>query len=92
MEQSVKIGIIGDFNADYSSHIATNEAIVHAGEELGILVEIQWLPTRKLAKQLVSLRQFDALWCSPGSPYQSMEGALGAIRFSREHNYPFIGT
>ena len=92
MKQSIKTGIIGDFNPDYPSHIATNEAIIHAGDELGISVETQWMPTKALEKQLATLSQFDALLCAPGSPFQSMEGALKAIRFAREHDYPFVGT
>jgi len=92
MKQSIKVGIIGDFNPAYPSHIATNEAINHAGDALGVSVEAQWLPTKALEKQPAALEQFDALWCSPGSPYQSMEGALQAIRFAREQDYPFLGT
>ena len=92
MKQSLKIGIIGDFNSNYPSHVATNEAINHAGEALGISVYVQWIPTIEIEKQAAILAQFDALWCSPGSPYQSMFGALEAIRFAREKDYPFIGT
>jgi CTP synthase (UTP-ammonia lyase) len=92
MKQSVKTGIIGDYNPNFPSHIATNEAINHAGDALGIFVETQWLSTKLLEKQLATLAQFDALWCSPASPYQSMDGALQAIRFAREQEYPFLGT
>ena len=35
---------------------------------------------------------FDGLWCVPASPYRSMEGALLAIQFAREHGRPFLGT
>src|SRR5690606_14919504 len=35
---------------------------------------------------------FDALWCVPGSPYRSMDGALRAIRAARESGRPFLGT
>ncbi len=31
-------------------------------------------------------------FCSPGSPYRSLDGALEAIRFAREGGVPFIGT
>jgi CTP synthase (UTP-ammonia lyase) len=93
MKQTVKVGIIGDFNADNRSHTATNEAINHAAQALGISVEVRWLPTVSLEEQPAStLELFDALWCSPGSPYQSMAGALQAIRFAREQDYPFVGT
>ena len=33
-----------------------------------------------------------ALWCVPGSPYRSMQGALTAIRYARENKLPFLGT
>jgi len=36
--------------------------------------------------------KYDAFWCSPGSPYNSYIGALNAIHFARENNFPFIGT
>ena len=38
------------------------------------------------------LANFAALWCVPASPYRSMDGALFAIRYAREHNIPFLGT
>lgn len=92
MNQEVRIGIIGDFNSEYPSHIATNKAIEHAARSLNISTEIHWLSTVELERQEILLKQFDAFWCSPGSPYQSMEGALQAIRFAREKAHPFIGT
>ena len=92
MKKNVKIGIIGDFNPDYPSHVATNEAIDQAGNALGISVDVQWLPTIELEKQPALLEQFHGLWCSPGSPYKSVIGALEAIRFAREKDYPFLGT
>lgn len=93
MKQTVKVGVIGDFDADRRSHSATNAAIHHAASALGILADVCWLPTGSLEEQPASaLERYDALWCSPGSPYQSMEGALRAIRFARERDYPFIGT
>ena len=32
------------------------------------------------------------MWCVPGSPYHSAEGALAAIRFAREKRRVFLGT
>lgn len=93
MKQRVKIGIVGDFKATFQPHTATNEALFHAADVLGVSVEVQWLPTVSLEEQTaLTLRTFDAVWCSPGSPYQSMTGALQAIHFAREQGWPFIGT
>jgi CTP synthase (UTP-ammonia lyase) len=38
------------------------------------------------------LSGFDAIWAVPGSPYESAEGALAAIRTVREQRIPFLGT
>lgn len=93
MQSTVTIGIIGDFNAKNTTHIATNDAIVHAADAIGQPVMIEWVPTRQLEGAGVeNLSSFQALWCSPGSPYESMEGALAAIRLAREANIPFLGT
>ncbi len=51
------------------------------------------MPTESLENGVESvISNFDGLWCAPGSPYNSMDGALNAIKFARENDYPFIGT
>lgn len=94
MSKTIRIGIIGDFNASFPSHIATNEAVQHASDYLSIIPEICWLPTQSFLdkENQKELEQLDGLLASPGSPYQSKEGALLAIQFARENNKPFIGT
>ena len=91
---ALKIGIIGDFDLNKPSHIATNDGLGHAAKTLKLDLDIRWLPTKELDGKSMEpdLRKFDAFWCSPGSPYNSLDGALEAIRFARENNWPFIGT
>jgi CTP synthase (UTP-ammonia lyase) len=94
MEQEVRVGIIGDFDPHLRYHIATNEALGHAANALGISLTPSWIPTQSLSKRSVgaTLNPFHALWCAPGSPYKSMDGALQAIQFARERGWPFMGT
>lgn len=94
MYNSLRVGIIGDYNPASRFHAATDAALQHAAGALSISVSMAWLPTLSLEdkRREEVLRQFDALWCAPGSPYRSMEGALAAIRFAREHGRPFVGT
>ncbi len=94
MNQMIDIGIIGDYDANLSSHPATNAAIEHAADQLAVKASVEWIPTPSLltAAGQEKLEQFDGLWASAGSPYQSMEGALSGIRFAREKNKPFFGT
>jgi CTP synthase (UTP-ammonia lyase) len=90
---TLNIGIIGDFNPRNTTHTATDASIVHAADALGQAVRIEWVPTLHLEREGTgSLASYQALWCSPGSPYESMEGALAAIQFARETNLPFFGT
>lgn len=92
MNSMVKIGVIGDYDGR-PSHIATNEAITHCAAYLGLRQETQWISTDSLETDVEqSLKGFDALWCAPGSPYQSAQGAMNGIQFARENNYPFLGT
>lgn len=90
---TVKIGIIGDFNAKNSSHLATDASLVHAADAIGQHVTVEWVPTLQLERDgVAALSAYQALWCSPGSPYVSMEGALAAIQYARETQIPFFGT
>lgn len=91
MESNIKIGIIGDYDGR-PSHLATEEALKHSAGKLAVTLTHKWLPTDTLDNSLEELIYFDGLWCAPGSPYKSMNGALNAIRFARENNYPFLGT
>jgi CTP synthase (UTP-ammonia lyase) len=89
-----RIGILGDFNPEFRSHHATNDALQHAAARLNLRLESQWIPTPCLAEPggMRQLERFDGLWASPGSPYKSMEGMLHGIQFAREHDWPFLGT
>jgi len=91
MSSAIRIGIIGDYAAQNTSHVATDAALGHAASALGIEVEVVWLRTDKL-NHGARLESFDGLLCAPGSPYASMEGALSAIRYARENDRVFLGT
>lgn len=94
MNQLLRVGIIGDFDPHRVTHTATNEALRHAARALSVRVHCTWLPTQMLDEDAdeARVRECDAVWCAPGSPYRSMSGALRAIRFARESDWPFIGT
>ena len=93
MASNLKIGVIGDFDPRSVSHAATNAALDHAAAALHVSVNVSWLPAPSLEdRPAPALEAFDALWCAPGSPYRSMDGALAGIRFARERRRPFFAT
>jgi CTP synthase (UTP-ammonia lyase) len=91
---AVRIGILGDFNPEFPSHHATNDALRHAAHKLKLEVESQWIPTPSLTAPDAekTLESFDGLLASPGSPYKSFDGMLKGIEFARRRDWPFLGT
>jgi len=90
----LRVGLIGDYNAAVPAHQAIPRALELAAAAVGnCRVEACWLSTDSLLNHLGTwLSGLDGLWCVPASPYASMEGALGAIRFARTECVPFLGT
>ena len=91
---TTRIGVIGDYDASFEPHRATDAALTHAATALSLGIEVVWIPTTSLdtPDAIQSLASFGGLWAAPGSPYQSMSGALHAIRFAREFGLPLLGT
>src|SRR6266576_6297774 len=81
VSDKVRIGILGDFNADFRSHHATNDALQHAARTLNMKVESEWLPTPSLTTDAApkTLESFDGLWAAPGIPYKSFDGMIKGI-------------
>lgn len=93
MKTNIRIGLIGDYNAEVKAHVAIPKALALAGQSNGCNITPSWIHTSSITEPLDStLAVFDGLWCVPASPYASMDGALRAIRFARETHRPFLGT
>jgi CTP synthase (UTP-ammonia lyase) len=85
--------VIGDRRPEFVAQDAIESALAHSANELRTQVEVIWFPTALLSTAANDvLSGVDALWCAPGSPYESMEGALAGIRVARESLIPFLGT
>src|SRR5262249_44347282 len=84
-------GLIGDHDATITAHQAIPIALQLAADSSQTQVKWQWVPTEEI-RSAARVSAFDGLWCVPGSPYRSTEGALRAIRHARESGRPFLGT
>ena len=93
MPKFSRFALIGDYSADVTAHVAIPKALAIAAESTGLQMSCDWIATSGLPGQAAEvLSGYDAVWCVPASPYESMDGALEAIRHAREHNMPFLGT
>jgi CTP synthase (UTP-ammonia lyase) len=88
MHSAIRVALVGDFNELQRAHQAIPRAL-SAATEGG--VETAWISTDSVARG-DSLADFDGLWCVPGMPYRSADGAISAIRFARTSHLPFLGT
>jgi CTP synthase (UTP-ammonia lyase) len=89
----LKIAVVADYQPSLPSHAATDAALEHAAHHLGINYSREWLPTERVTTDGPHLlKPFDGFFIGPGSPYESLEGAISAIRFARESGRSLIGT
>jgi CTP synthase (UTP-ammonia lyase) len=91
LKTTLRIALVGDFNAQVIAHQAIPLAIDDAAAVLEVTADYDWIATTDIssAEDLVG---YDAIWVVPASPYQNAEGALTAIRYARENSLPFLGT
>src|SRR5437588_999871 len=91
---SVRIGILGDFQPKAPNLPAIEKSLQHTSAKLQIAVEAKWIPTASIleANAPKTLESFDGIWAAPGSPYKSFEGMLKGIEFARRRDWPFLGT
>jgi CTP synthase (UTP-ammonia lyase) len=90
----VRIGILGDYDANSPTLPAIEKSLQHAATQLNLGVEGVWIGTSSLLDPAVikKLESFDGIWAAPGSPYQSFDGMLKGIEFARRCDWPFLGT
>ncbi|MBA2677263.1 MAG: hypothetical protein H0U76_02525 [Ktedonobacteraceae bacterium] len=89
----IHIGLIGEFDPEVEAHRAIPQALELASNDLASPFEATWLPTSQLERDpSQTLGGYQALWFVPNTPYASMDGALQAIKYAREHNIPTLGT
>ena len=93
--KKIKIAILGTYNPIFQPHLVVHAKLEQLVHTENIDIQTEWIATDKLndyPNLFHVLGHFDGIWCSPGSPYKSLEGALNGIRFARENQIPFIGT
>ena len=93
MTTPARLAIVGDFDPTMYTHLAIDTALGHARGQREHALEWSWIATPMLTGDVEArLALMDAVWLAPGSPYASMDGALAAVRYAREHHIPFLGV
>ncbi len=88
------IAVVGDRIPGFEPQDSIGGAIEDAAHLLGQKCPaVRWIPTDALDREGAELLTgASAVWCAPGGPYRSLDGALEGIRWARETRVPFLGT
>ncbi len=92
----LKIALVGKYTELQDAYYSVLEAFNHAGIALGVLPEIDWIPSEELegiTNEAVDKRlaDADAVIVPGGFGARGMEGMITASRSAREQGIPFFG-
>jgi CTP synthase (UTP-ammonia lyase) len=87
---TARIALVGDRSANVMAHARIPMLIDALLQRDSIALDAYWVATPDVAE--CDLAGFDAIWVVPGSPYDSADGAIAAVRTARERQIPFLGT
>jgi CTP synthase len=74
------------------SYISINEALKHAGAELGAKINVQWMDTEEIEKkEMIDGMNCDGLIVPGGFGGRGAEGKIIAIKRAMEEKIPFLG-
>jgi CTP synthase (UTP-ammonia lyase) len=91
MPTALRLVLVGDYRTKAIAHQAIPLAIERASKRLNIQVETQWVRTIEL-QDLDVIKQSDAVWVVPGSPYENDAAVFSVIEWVRENGTPFLGS
>jgi len=91
MTNRLTLALVGDRDERIVAHRAIEAALPLVARSLGVAIDARWLATNEIG-DATAMRGVHGVWCVPGSPYKSMDGALRAIQHARTHGVPFLGT
>ncbi len=96
-KKTVNVAMVGKYvdTGDFclpDSYISINQALLHAGIEIGAMVNIDWIDAKKIEKEGASiLSNYSGLIIPGGFGGSGVEGKIKAIEYARKNNIPFLG-
>jgi len=92
MNNYLDIAVVGDYNFNFSSHVATNRALTDVGNVFDLDINFFWVDSKELQTDTAKkLSRFDGIFLAPG-PYANARGIIQTVEYARTKNVPFLGT
>lgn len=92
-EYTVRVAMVGKYVELPDAYKSVNEALLHAGIQNRVKVQIDYVNAEELESQNVAevLKDADAILVPGGFGERGTEGKMKAIQFARENKVPFLG-
>ncbi|GAA5557621.1 CTP synthase [Acinetobacter schindleri] len=92
-EYTVRVAMVGKYVELPDAYKSVNEALLHAGIQNRVKVQIDYVNAEELENQDVSevLKDADAILVPGGFGERGTEGKMQAIKYARENGVPFLG-
>ena len=92
-EYTVRVAMVGKYVELPDAYKSVNEALLHAGIQNRVKVQIDYVNAEELEGQDVAevLKDADAILVPGGFGERGTEGKMKAIQFARENGVPFLG-
>ena len=87
------IAIVGKYVELHDSYLSVREALIHAGVERGVDVDVRWVQSKELETRDVAaeLDGVAGIIVPGGFGDRGAEGEVAAARFARETGLPYLG-
>ena len=92
-EYTVRVAMVGKYVELPDAYKSVNEALLHAGIQNRVKVQIDYVNAEELESQNEAevLKDADAILVPGGFGERGTEGKMKAIQFARENGVPFLG-
>lgn len=92
-KQHIRIGIVGKYVELHDAYMSVKEALYHAGNANGRIVDIEWIHSGDLEKGKAwdQFEGLDGIVVPGGFGERGVEGKIMAARWARENNVPYLG-
>jgi CTP synthase (UTP-ammonia lyase) len=89
-----RIALVGERDIAKKAHLGIEASLAFYRRDFDSRLDFDWIPTASITTDSIQdiFREATAIWCTPGSPYESTSGALLAVRHARTEKKVFLGT
>ncbi len=89
----VRVALVGKYVELHDAYFSVREAMEHAGLQVGVDVQIDWLHSSDLERDRGwdVIQKADGILVPGGFGSRGIEGKIKAIRYARINNIPYLG-